>query len=273
MIFVYGIPVSRLLDAFKGTSAMPHQEPFGHPVVAGARRAAGRVIDVLMPHQCLRCGTVVDTPGTLCAVCWPRVRFLDRPWCARCGTPFAFEVGEGTICAECLSRPPAFERARAALAYDEESRGLVLAFKHADRTDAAAAYGGWMVRVASDLLADAEVIAPVPLHWTRLFVRRYNQAALLAQAVARHTGVPVVADLLIRRRRTPSLGRMGRDARRRALAGAFAVRPAYADRLRGRRVVLIDDVMTTGATVGGCARALARSGTAGVDVLTLARVS
>jgi ComF family protein len=155
--------------------------------------------------------------------------------------------------------------------YDEASRGLVLSFKHADRTHAAPAYGEWMRRAGAELLADADIAVPVPLHWTRLFVRRYNQAALLAHAIRRAGGPPVEPDLLVRRRRTPTQGHLGRLARARNVRSAFAVRPGAA--IDGRRIVLIDDVMTTGATVGECARVLKRAGAARVDVLTLARVT
>jgi ComF family protein len=158
------------------------------------------------------------------------------------------------------------------LRYDDASRDLVLAFKHADRTDGAPAYGAWLARAGADLVADADAIAPVPLHWTRLFSRRYNQAALLALALGTHAGLPVVPDLLIRRRRTPSQGRMSATGRARNVAGAFSLNARRLAFLEGRRILLIDDVLTTGATVESCARVLLRGGAAAVDVLTLARV-
>jgi len=154
--------------------------------------------------------------------------------------------------------------------YDDSSRQLVLALKHGDRLHLAPPLAQWMRHAGAELLAAADLQLPVPLHWTRLFTRRYNQAALLAQAIAKAGGPPVAADCLIRRRRTPSQGNKNPSARRRNVAGAFAVRRP--DKLRGRRVVLIDDVLTTGATVEECARVLKRAGAARVDVLTLARV-
>ena len=158
------------------------------------------------------------------------------------------------------------------LRYDDSSRGLILAFKHADRTHAAPAFGRWMARAGAGLLAEGSVVVPVPLHWTRLFRRRYNQAALLALALAREAGLRAAPDLLIRRRATPSQGRLGAVARRRNVAGAFAVRPGRRNLIDGRRVLLVDDVFTTGATADACARALKRAGADAVDVLVLGRV-
>jgi ComF family protein len=249
--------------------------------LASLLSASGRLaLDLLLPPRCLSCGAQVDAQGTLCAPCWGRLSFLGPPWCARCGRPFelppgggpAEGEGEGACCAACLADPPAFGRARAALAYDDESRGLVLAFKHADRTRSAPAFGAWMARAGAEVLAGADLLVPVPLHRWRLFARRYNQSALLALAVGRAAGVPVSADLLARRRPTRTQGGLTRAGRTRNVAGAFAVRPRRLDLVRGRRVVLVDDVLTTGATVEECARALLRAGAAAVDVLALARV-
>jgi len=238
----------------------------------GVRRLVRRVLDVLLPPQCLNCAALVDLPGSLCSACWNEVRFIDEPLCACCGVPFEYDVGPGALCGDCARQRPAFGRARAAMVYDTVGRSLVLAFKHGDRTDAAPPFGQWMVRAGRDVIADAEVIVPVPLHWTRLFTRRYNQAALLARSVGRHAGLTVVPDLLIRRRRTPPLGGLGPSARCRRLAGAIRIRSGRKPLIAGRRLLLIDDVYTTGATVSACARALRRAGAADVDVLTLTRV-
>ena len=244
----------------------------GRRVVRVAHSAGRRVIDVLLPPRCLACGEIVSADGALCPACWSTLAFIGPPCCRQCGTPFAFDPGDGAVCGECARRPPLFERARAALRYDEASRGLILGFKHADRTHAAPAFAAWMVRAAGSLLAEAEVIVPVPLHWTRLVRRRYNQAALLALAIGRIGNRAVVPDALIRRRRTPSQGQMRRLGRFRNVAGVFAVHPRRADRIAGRRVLLVDDVLTTGATVEACIRALRAGGAKTVDVLTLARV-
>lgn len=249
-------------------------------------RPIGRLaLDALLPPQCLGCGELVGEPGALCSACWGGLRFIAQPLCRRCGWPFEVDVALAAspaptgsapaaelLCGACLREPPAFDRARSVLVYDDASRGLVLGFKHADRTQAAPAFARWMARAGGDLLASADLIVPVPLHWTRLLARRYNQAALIGNALARQTGIPVAPDLLIRRRRTPSQGHLSRVERYRNVAGAFAVRPRDRGSARQRRIVLIDDVLTTGATVGACAATLRRAGAASVDVLSLARV-
>lgn len=235
---------------------------------SGIARAIRWGLDALLPPRCLVCGRVVESEA-LCADCWRGLRFLARPVCEACGVPFEADPGPGALCGACAAERPAFARARAAFVYDEASRGLILGFKHGDRTDAAPAFGTWLQRAGAELLADADVLAPVPLHWTRLFARRYNQAALLARALGERTGIPVEAGLLARRR-TPAQGKLNPSARERNLRGAIAV-PEKA-RVAGRRILLIDDVLTTGATANACARALMAAGASAVDVLTLARV-
>ena len=234
--------------------------------------AAHLILNALLPPRCLRCGTSVDRPGALCGDCWEAIRFLAPPMCVTCGYPFELSPAESPICGACAKRPPAFDRARAVMAYDDASRDLILGFKHADRTEGASAYAGWMLRAGADILPDAELVVPVPLHPWRLLRRRYNQAALLAQALGKRTGTAVAPDILVRRRNTVSQGRMSTAGRWRNVQGAFAVRPRGESRIAGRRVLLIDDVLTTGATLEACARACRRAGAAGVDVLTLARV-
>jgi len=236
------------------------------------RRGGRRALDAVLPPRCLGCGAVVAEPGTLCAGCWQGLAFLAPPFCACCGLPFGHEQGGEALCGGCVRRRPAFARARAVFRYDEASRGLILAFKHADRTDAAPAFARWLARAGAELLAEADLILPVPLHRRRLFSRRYNQAALLALALGRLAQKPVAVDLLRRRRDTPSQGHLRPGERRRNVAGAFALAPGAGQRLEGRRVLLVDDVFTTGATLESCARTLGRGGVAAVDALALARV-
>ena len=184
------------------------------------------------------------------------------------GLPFPHPMGEGALCADCARERASWDRARAVLRYDRHSRRLVLALKY-DRTDLAKALGGWMRRAGGELLDGADFIVPVPLHWTRLFARRYNQAGLLAHAIHAAGGPPVAPEWLVRRRRTPSQGRLGPAARARNVRGAFALRPGRS--VAGKRLVIVDDVLTTGATVEECARVLRRAGAGFVGVLTLAR--
>jgi len=232
----------------------------------------GGALDVLLPAQCPLSEAPVARPGDLAPEAWARLHFLDDPVCDVCGAPFAFDPGPGAICGACAARPPAFDRARSALLYTEHSRALVLGLKHGDRTDGIAAFARWMARAGGAILKDADALAPTPLHWRRLFKRRFNQSALLAQALSRQTGLPHWVDLLERVRPTPSQGGLTADQRRRNVAGAFRVRARWRERISGRTVVLIDDVLTSGATLGACAAACRRAGAAEVRALTLARV-
>ena len=237
----------------------------------GVRQLSALALNSLLPPRCLACGATVERPGALCSPCWQGIDFLAPPQCSLCGLPFEFDVGPAPLCGACARERPAFDRARAVMRYDDHSRGLILGFKYADRTEGAPAYGTWLARAGQELLGEAELIVPVPLHWRRLFTRRYNQAALLAQALGRHARLPVAPDVLRRHRHTVSQGRLSASAREGNVAGAFAVSPAKQALLRDRRVLLVDDVMTTGATVSACAKALRRAGAATVDVLVLAR--
>lgn len=234
--------------------------------------AGRRLIDSILPPLCLGCGEIVGPGGALCAACWPRFSFIAAPQCARCGTPFAEDLGPEALCAACLARAPRFRRARAALLYDDRSRRLILPFKHGDRTDMARTCGTWMARAGAELLAEADLVAPVPLHWRRLFTRRYNQALLLARHLVQDQPVKLAPDLLLRHRWTGSQAGLAAKERRHNVREAFAIHPRWRDAVKGKAVLLIDDVLTTGATVEACARALQRAGARHVDVLTLARV-
>jgi len=241
-----------------------------------ARLAQGllrRAADALLPPACFACAAPVATQGLLCASCFPRFRFIGAPHCHCCGLPFAHagEAGEGGLCAACLDHPPVYERARAAWLYDEASKPVLLAFKYGDRTDLAPPLARAMASAGAALLADADVIAPVPLHRGRLVSRRYNQAALLANQLGRLSGTAVLPGLLIRRRRTAPLAELSARERARRLAGAIVVAPHLAPRIEGRLVLLVADVLTSGATANACAEALLAAGAAGVDVLTAAR--
>jgi ComF family protein len=236
---------------------------------ARLRQVARAVVDGVLPPRCLACGTIVDDPDALCSGCWTTMTFFAAPWCATCGLPFEHPIGEGVVCGACARGKASWDRARAVMRYDKHSRGLVLSLKHGDRTHLATALGRWMHRTGGEVLGDADLIVPVPLHWTRLFARRYNQAALLAHAIHAAGGPPVAPDWLVRRRRTPSQGRFGPLARARNVRGAFALHPGRS--VKGKRLVIVDDVMTTGATAEECARVLRRNGAEFVGVLTLAR--
>jgi ComF family protein len=245
---------------------------FASPLARLPGQIGRHLVDALLPPRCLKCGTIVTAPGSLCAGCWSDLHFLSAPCCACCGYPFETETTEDALCASCLAEHPPFHRSRAAFAYDDGSRDMILAFKHADRMELAKPFARWMAQAGRDLLADADLIVPVPLHWRRLLSRRYNQAALLATALGRLSDKPVLPDLLQRRRATAKQGHLSRLGRERNVKGAFTLRPVLRRQVADKRVLLVDDVITTGATVAGCCRVLMGAGAAAVDVLALAQV-
>ena len=243
---------------------------------SGFGRAPEKIFDVLLPPHCLTCDAQVERQGSFCATCFSDLNLISAPFCARCGVPFAHEGeaerGEGgaLLCTPCLTRALGFAVARAALRYDEGAKRLILPFKHADRTEMAVPLARLMARAGAEMLAAADILAPVPAHWRRLIARRYDQAALLAQRLGRLSGRRVVPDLLRRNRATVPLGDKGAAERAALVMDAFSVaRPA---RVAGKRVLLVDDVMTSGATAEACARALLAAGAARVEVLAAARV-
>ncbi len=237
-------------------------------------RAALRVaLDAVLPPLCASCRAPLADAGGLCAACWTQVSFLAPPWCERLGIPFVYDPGPGVLSMEAIADPPAYDRARAAVRYDGDvASALVHRLKYGDRIDLAALMGRWMARAGCELFDDADVVVPVPLHWRRLWERRFNQAAALARAAAAGSGVPVVVTALIRRRATPQQVGLSRNARATNVQGAFAVAPAGRSAIHGKRVILVDDVLTSGATIDACARVLKRAGARHVDALVFARV-
>ena len=235
-------------------------------------RGGATALDLLLPPQCPACGLIVMREVGLCAACWRAMPWIERPYCERLGTPFPFDPGGDLVSAAALADPPAYARARAAARFEGPAQTLVHGLKYHRREDLASPMGRWMARAGRELLADADLLIPVPLHWTRLWRRRFNQSAALARAVSRLTGVPAAPDALLRVRRTPSQVGRSRAERQRNVAGAFRVRPERRVDVEGRAVVLVDDVVTSGATVDACAKALARAGARRVDVLAFARV-
>ncbi len=251
-----------------------HKRDVAAVVVRPALQAARQSLDILLPPQCLACDALVSAPGTLCHACWERAVFVSAPLCAACGTPFEFDHGLDALCGACLRDRPRIDRVRAVFVYNDVSRNLVTGLKYRDRTHAAPALGGWLTRAGRDLIADANLITPVPLHRMRLWRRRFNQSGLLAQAIAKTTGgapAPCL-DLLARDRATPRQAGLNAAERRRNVRGAFSLNPKHFDAVAGARILLVDDVFTTGATLDACAATLLRAGAAAVDALVLARV-
>jgi ComF family protein len=240
---------------------------------ATALRGAGRlVLDAALPPLCPACKKPVADDGGLCPDCWSQLSFITPPYCERLGIPFAYDPGPGVLSMQAIADPPAYERARAAVRYDEIARTLVHALKYGDRLDLAPTLGRWMVQAGGALLADADALVPVPLHWRRLWARRFNQSAALADVIAAQAKLPVAYAALTRVKATRQQVGLTKSERADNVQGAFRVRPEARAEIKGRRLVLVDDVLTSGATIDACARVLLRAGAAAVDVLVFARV-
>ncbi|MBB4955729.1 ComF family protein [Agrobacterium vitis] len=235
-----------------------------------ALRFARSLRDIVYPPGCATCGLPIAGSGGLCSDCWRSVRFIERPYCEVLGVPFSYDPGLGMISAQAIADPPPFDRLRAVAVHEGAVRDLVHRLKYGDRTDLAPMMARWMLRAAGDALSGADAIVPVPLHRWRLFSRQYNQSAELGRALASLSGVPMAAGVLVRIKRTQK--QVGLSAKGRAdnVRGAFKVLERRRDAVLGRRLVLIDDVYTTGATVNAATRALKRAGAAEVTVLTFA---
>ena len=231
------------------------------------------LLDLIYPPNCMACQTPTSAPHTLCPRCWNQARFIERPYCERLGTPFAVDLGEGLLSPKALSDPPVFNRARAVMRFEDgPARQLIHQLKYNDHMDMADPMGLWMTRSGADLLKDADVLIPIPLHRLRLAARRFNQSALLARVISRQSGVSYDADALIRiKATTPQIG-LSRQARADNVQGAFALSPEGEMRILNKKIILIDDVLTTGSTINAAARTLLRAGAQNVDVLVFARV-
>lgn len=237
------------------------------------RGAALAALDTLLPPRCLGSGKIVDAPGMLDAGFWAELAFISQPACDCCGLPFSFGVDAGSLCAACIDTPPDFDRARAAVVYNDASRKLILDFKYGDKTHAVKTFLPWMQRAAAGMLDETDILIPVPLHPRRLWKRRFNQSALLAQVLARARGRLCLPDAMRRLRATPPQKGLSRNERHKNVRGAFGIPARHAETLRGKNVMILDDVFTSGATLNECARVLKKAGVAKVFIITLARVT
>lgn len=248
------------------------------PVSPLRRLAAGfgapfrLALDFALPPLCPACREPVGESAGLCAGCWSKLTPIERPFCERLGIPFVYDPGPGILSMQAIADPPAYRKARAAVRYDDIARTLVHGLKYGDRLDLAPTMGRWMARAGAEILVEADILVPVPLHWRRLWARRFNQSALLAKIVGAAGGVGIAYDALKRIKPTPQQVGLSKPERALNVQGAFRVPAEGKAVIAGRRVLLLDDVLTSGATVDACARALLRAGARHVDVLVFARV-
>jgi ComF family protein len=229
-------------------------------------------LNIALPPLCPSCREPLGGGVGLCAQCWAKLSFIEPPYCARLGIPFVYDPGPGLLSMEAIANPPAYDRARAAVRYDDVAKTLVHAYKYSDRLELAPLMGRWMARAGRELFAEADGLIPVPLHWKRLWARRFNQSATLAAEIGKIAALPVVNGALLRARPTPQQVGLSRSQRADNVQGAFRIAGEDKAAIRNRRLILIDDVLTSGATVDACTRALLRAGAAHVDVLVFARV-
>lgn len=232
-----------------------------------------KFINSFLPPRCLVCHDVLESAAGLCGSCWSTLQFISDPCCYVCGVPFEFHVSVDLTCMACLVSPPLFEKARAPMVYEGIQKELILRFKHADATHMAPLFGRFMTRVGMDFLKECHALVPVPLHWTRLLRRRYNQASLLAQVISKNSHCPHWPTLLKRKRRTSYQGQKNRKERMDNVKNVFCINKSLKHKVKGLTLCLVDDVLTSGATVTECIKILKKAGVHKVYVLTLVRVT
>lgn len=248
-------------------------EPRAERFLRLLRAAPGAIANAVLPPTCLACGVPIAGEGGLCSACWNRLDLIERPFCEQLAIPFSYDLGAGALSAEAIANPPVFERLRAVALYDGVARELVHALKYRDHLELVRWMGSWMTRAGAELIADTDVIVPVPLHWQRLWWRRFNQSAALASEIGVRSGMPTALDVVRRVRSTRNQVGQSRSAREDNVRGAFRVDAEHKIAIAGRRVLVVDDVCTTGATLGAVSRALKRAGAVAVDGLVFARVA
>lgn len=245
--------------------------PLRQTISRRLKTLASATLDILYPPACAGCGLLLGSGASLCGHCWSRLALIERPYCEVLGTPFSHDLGPGILSADAIANPPPFDRLRSVALYDDLARILVHSLKYRDRTDLAPMMAHWMLRAGDGSVQAADLIVPVPLHRFRLIWRKFNQASELARALGKLSGKPVLIDAVRRTKRTRRQAGLNPRAREANVRGAFSVTDSGRAALHGRRVVLVDDVYTTGATIAAVTRTLKRAGVADVTVLTFAR--
>jgi len=242
------------------------------PAAIFFERAARPLLDYALPPRCASCGAIVSQPGTFCTDCWASITFLGEPMCACCGDDLPAAMGVGALCGACLATPPPYARVRAVLRYGDVGRAVAHRLKYGRRLSLARVMAMHMARLIPEDMSAHALLVPVPLHRWRIWSRGFNQAALIARHLGKRTDIPIEVDLLRRTRHTPPLHSLNMRERARTVSGAFALAPDAGERLKGRTVILIDDIWTTGATATACARLLRKAGAERVEILCWARV-
>lgn len=243
-------------------------------MLAPFSRGLNRASELLVPGTCIICDAAVEKQGGCCAKCWQQINFIAEPRCPVMGTPFSVDLGEGMLSAEAIASPPPFERLRATVLYNDLPRQLLSRFKYSDHPEYARWFARWMILAGKDLLEEKPLIVPVPLHRGRLFARRFNQSAEIARQIAMQSDARerYEPELLTRSRATKQQVGLSEKGRERNVSGAFRVSPSGQLKIKGAKVLLIDDVYTTGATSRAATRALMRAGAVSVNVLVFAKV-
>jgi ComF family protein len=236
-----------------------------------SRTTSRTLLDLILPPRCPVTGALVGRNGTIAPEFWAQLNFIQDSYCAQCGAPFREAMEKHMVCGACLQEPPPFARARAALRYDDHSAKMILKFKHADALQLAKIFATWLQQAGTELLTHTDLLIPVPLHRWRLLKRRYNQAALLSAALAKHSGVAHHPHLLRRQRHTPTQGQKSKTERHDNIKHAFVVPDHLQTQIKDKTILLIDDVYTSGATVNECTKILLKAGAKEVNVLTIAR--
>lgn len=232
---------------------------------------ANAVLDTIFPPRCISCNKFVGTQGSLCTDCWEDINYLSDPCCDICGIPFEFNIEQGALCGACIAHKPSYDKARSVFLYDDNSRSLITSFKYGDKTQNAVSFAKWLERVGKEFFEEADIVAPVPLHRFKLFLRRYNQSVLITNALKLPKNANLINKLLVRNKYTSPQAGLTTKQRILNVKGAFKVNLRYNEEVKGKVIVLVDDVMTTGSTVEICSRVLKKQGAKKVYILTVAR--
>lgn len=233
-------------------------------------KISSAILNFLCPPRCPICHNMTEEPHTLCPSCYAKLNFITQPCCEICGRPFEYAGLNKLICGKCMKKKPKFSMARSVLEYTAFSKKLILAFKHGDHLELTPLFAKFMLQADKKIFEEVDLIVPVPLHWTRLFLRKYNQATLLGRAIGRKRRIPFSEVILKRTRATSSQGHKHRQEREKNVKNAFCV--TNPKKVCGKTILVIDDVMTTGATLNECAKTLLKAGAKSVKVLTIYRV-